>query len=270
MRKISIFVLVSLAFVGCGDSGSGGGSTNINNAAEAFNNPDGTVTADNANDAVQKAVDATRANAQGQAAGGFGGFFSVDQSRPKAIEDCIQINTSNGSTVVDYACLGPEIGADCVGQGTVSTSVASFNSDGSGVFNTRYNDAGFTCGDSPAYSCNGDAQTSISGNTIIICQDLTCTYGGESAPSEGCFTFDAVTGNNLVLVTLDDGSVVCIAIVANSDCSRTCSEWRDAQGDSTIVCDVTATDGTCSQDGTTIISVDNCEVDRTQTSCAGF
>lgn len=264
-------ILSSWALIGCGGDGSSGGSTNIDNAAEAFSNPDGTVTENNADEAVQKAVDATRANAQGQAGGGLGGgFFSVEPSQPKAIEDCIDVNTSNGSTVVDYACLGPELGEDCVGQGTVSTSVASFNSDGSGVFNTQYDNAGFSCGGSPAYSCNGPAQTSISGNTIIICQNLTCTYDGESVPSDGCFTFDAVTGNNLVLVTLDDGQVVCVAIVANTDCSQTCSEWRDAQGDSRIVCDVTETDGTCSQDGTTIVSVANCEVDRTQTSCAGF
>lgn len=269
MREITIGLLAAVVLVGCGSDDSSGGSTNIDNAAEQFNNPDGTVTDENADEAVQKAIDATRANATGELGGGFG-FFSETEPAPKAIEDCISVNYTNGSSTIDYACLGPEIGADCVGQGNITTTVGSFSQDGSGVYNTQYNNAGLSCGDAPAYVCNGPAQTSISGNTIITCQNLICTLGGESDTSEGCFTFDVTTGNNLVLVTLEDGSVVCVAIVANTDCSQACSEWRDAEGESRIVCDVTETDGTCDPNGTTVVTTANCVIDRTETSCDGF
>ncbi|MGB5375173.1 MAG: hypothetical protein WBN15_15425 [Polyangiales bacterium] len=270
MKVVWSMMVVAAALAGCGgdDGGSSGGGTNINNAANLFNNPDGTVTDDNADDAVKKAIDATRANNSGQLGGGFG-FPSVRSSAPKAIEDCISINTSNGSSVVDYACLGPEIDADCTGQGNITTTIGSFSADGSGVFNTQYNNAGLTCGGAPPFVCNGPAQTSIAGETIVTCLELVCTYDGESDSSSGCFTIDSL-GNNLVLVTLDDGSVVCVSLVANSDCSQACSEWRDADGESRIICDVTAVDGTCNPDGTTIQETANCVIDRAQTSCAGF
>ncbi|MFW2387456.1 MAG: hypothetical protein ACN4G0_03915 [Polyangiales bacterium] len=272
MKFIWSVMVVSVAMAGCGsdDGGSSGGGTNLNNAAVLFNNPDGTVSDDNADEAVRKALDATRANNSGQLGGGFG-FASVQSPAEKAIEDCISINTSNGSSVIDYVCLGPEIDADCTGQGNITTTIGSVSADGNLVANTQYNNAGITCGGEPLYSCNGPAQTSIAGETIVTCLDLVCTYDGESESSEGCFTFDSATGGNLVLVTLDDGSVVCVALVANSDCSQACSEWRDAEGESRIVCDVTETDGNaCNTDGTTIQDTANCVIDRTQTSCAGF
>jgi hypothetical protein len=268
MKATLGLMVLAAGMAGCGD-GSNDGGTNINNAAVLFNNPDGTVSDDNADDAVRKALDATRANNSGQLGGGFG-FASVQAPAEKAIEDCISINTSNGSSVVDYVCLGPEIDADCTGQGNITTTIGSIGSDGSVVANTQYNNAGLSCGGQPFYSCNGPAQTSIAGETIVTCLDLVCTSEGVSESSAGCFTFDSTTGNNLVLITLDDGSVVCVALVANSDCTQACSEWRDAEGESRIVCDVTRTDGTCNTDGTTIEETENCVLDRTQSSCAGF
>jgi len=272
MKVIWSVMVVAVVLIGCGsdDGGGSGGGTNINNAASLFNNPDGTVSNDNADDAVRKAIDATRANNSGQLGGGFG-FASVQPTAEKAIEDCISINTSNGSSVIDYVCLGPEIDPDCTGQGNITTTIGSISADGSSaVVNTQYNNAGLSCAGEPLYSCNGPAQTSIAGETIVTCHNLVCNYDGESDASSGCFTFDSTTGNNLVLVTLDNGSVVCVALVANSDCSQACSEWRDAEGESRIVCDVTATEGTCNTDGTTIQETANCVIDRTQTSCAGF
>jgi hypothetical protein len=267
---ILIGVVAFSVLVGCGDSNDvSEPEIRADNAAQLFNDPDGTVTEENADEAVQKAIDATRANESGQVGGGFG-IFSTGEPAPKAVEDCISVNPSNGSSVIDYVCLGPELDADCVGQGNVTTTIGSFSPDGSGVVNTQYNDAGLSCGGAPAYICDGPAQTSIAGETIVTCLDLVCSYDGESAPSQGCFTFDATTGNNLVLVTLEDGSVVCIALVANSDCSQACSEWRDAEGDSRIICDVTATEGECNTDGSSITEAANCVVDRTATSCAGF
>lgn len=268
MKFIVSMMVVAVSMVGCG-SDDGGGSGNVTNAASLFNNPDGTVSDENADDAVRKAIDATRANNSGQLGGGFG-FPSVQSPAEKAIEDCISIDTSNGSSVIDYVCLGPEVDADCTGQGNITTTIGSVSSDGSAVVNTQYNNAGLSCAGQPFYSCNGPAQTSIAGETIVTCLDLICTVEGESEPSAGCFTFDSTTGNNLVLVTLDDGSVVCVALVANNDCSQACSEWRDAEGESRIVCDVTETDGTCNTDGSTIQETANCVIDRMQTSCAGF
>jgi hypothetical protein len=256
----------ALLLVACGsDSSNGsGGGTNVQNAAELFENPTGTVTSENANEAVQQAIDASRAQATGQLGGGVGLFSEA----PKQFDECLAINGT--TVVVDYACVARDIGEDCVGQGNITTNASSINPDGSGVFVTQYNNAGLSCGGLPPYVCNGPATTSISNDTIVSCLDLTCTVEGESVPTEGCFTQD-FAGNNLVLVTLEDGSVVCIALVANADCSKACSEWEDAEGPSRIVCDVTETDGTCNTDGTTIVSTDNCVIDRTQVSCAtGF
>jgi hypothetical protein len=267
MKVIYFATAAALLLVACGSDGSNGsgGGTNVQNAAELFENPTGTVTPENADEAVQQAIDATRAQATGDLGGGFVPFSEV----PKQFDECI--SQSGTSVSVDYACVARDIGEDCVGQGNISTNVRDFNLDGSGVFVTQYNDAGLACGGGPLVLCSGPAETSVSSSfdTVVSCLDLTCTFEGESETTQGCFTTD-ISGNNLVLVTLDDGSVVCIALVASVDCSQACSEWEDAEGPSRIVCDVTETDGACSRDGSTIVSTENCVVDRTQTSCAGF
>lgn len=265
MRLICIGMTAALLLVACGsDDSNGGGGTNVQNAAELFENPTGTVTPENADDAVQQAIDASRAQATGELGGGFGLFSEA----PKQFDECINLNGT--SVTVDYACVARDIGEDCVGQGNITTNASSFNPDGTGVFVTQYNNAGLGCGGLPPYVCNGPAETSISNDTIVTCLNLTCTVEGESDTTEGCFTQD-FAGNNLVLVTLEDGSVVCVALFANSDCSKACSEWEDIEGPSRIVCDVTETDGTCTTDGATIVSTDNCVIDRTEVSCAtGF
>lgn len=254
----------TLALLGCGDGGGGSG-TDIGNAAELFNNPDGVISADNANDAVSQAIAATRANDTGELGGVFS--FSTLPAQDKGVDlECFDINGT--STVVDFACLAMEVGTDCVGTGNVVTEVVDFASDGSSfTANTQFNEAAISCGGQPPSVCDGPAQTASSGGVSVTCLDLTCTFEGESEPVTGCSSVDLRTGGELVLVTLEDGSVVCLSLATNASCTQACSAWRDAEGESIIVCDVTETTGACEDDGSTIGEVDNCVVDRTQSAC---
>jgi len=79
MKVIWSVMVVAVVLVGCGsdDGGGSGDGTNINNAASLFNNPDGTVSDDNADDAVRKAIDATRLAATASVANAL---FSFDET----------------------------------------------------------------------------------------------------------------------------------------------------------------------------------------------
>lgn len=177
------------------------------------------------------------------------------------------------NVTIQYSCfaeaIGEESGVMCTGSGSVSSQTAS-SSDDSFVINVRYNNASLSCEGAPAITWNGTGSGAFVDNILVNCIDLVCTQGNASSPTEGCFSVDLDTGKDLVLVTLDDGSVVCLLVVANSDCTRACSEWRDAQGDAIITCDVTETSGTCNTDAGTIEDVANCTVDRTRSTCDGF
>ena len=261
MRNLWTSMAAVALVMGCGDDG-GGSTPNVTNAAQLFNDPDGTITAENADSAVLQAIEATQANEAGQL-GGFG--FSAAAAEPKGVQECTQVD--GNEVVTDFACIAGEI-EDCTGSGNTRTEIIESGSNNF-VANTQFNNVSLSCNGLPAFVCNGPSQTSFSGGTTVSCLNLTCTFQGESSTTDSCIAVSE-TGSNLVLVPLEDGSVVCVALVANDDCSRACSEWQDAEGDSIITCDITSTSGTCSTDGTTIQDVANCVVDRSQSTCDGF
>lgn len=267
-----VLVVCVRALVGCGGDGGGGTSNDVQNAAARFANPDGTLTDANSNEAVLEALRATRAFESGQGAFGTGvAAVNPAATTDKAIEDCIVVDGLN--VTIQYSCfaeaIGEESGVMCTGSGSVTSQLVS-SSDTGFVTNYQYNNASLSCDGAPAISCNGTGSGALVDNIFVNCIDLVCTQSGASDATEGCFSTDIDTGKDLVLVTLDDGSVVCLLVVANSDCTRACSEWRDAEGDAIITCDVTETSGTCDTDAGTIEDVANCQVDRSQSTCDGF
>ena len=264
--RLSAVVVCALA-IGCG--GDSGGGTSPQKAAALFQNPDGILSGDSiANGAFNEAIRASQTFETSQGFNPFSGLASGLTQKGGGFDfsDCVSGDADKFT--FKLSCLAEFTDGECSGSGKLSFDISGDPGSDNFSIEYEYKDANFTCVGSPSTTCNGTASISQVDMTTVSCSDLTCEFDGEVFPSSGCFTSDDTSGSNLVLVELDNGSVVCVRIAANSDCSKVCSEWRDAEGSAIIVCDVSETnDNICSPEGESIDEVDNCVLDRTQTEC---
>ncbi|MEZ4271497.1 MAG: hypothetical protein R3C68_08720 [Myxococcota bacterium] len=268
MHQSYVVAVLAVGFIAAGCGGSG--SLSPEKAAQLFTNPDGALTSDNATPAVNKAIQSTLVDEQ---AGNFspfgtpGGLTSATYAQGFD-SACVDVQ-GQSSVTIDMACIAQEL--ECTGSGSMSFKASNTSSADNFSISFRYNNASLMCQGEPEFQCNGSGSVSQVDGVIVSCSDLTCTVDGVQETLDSCFSVEVGTGNNLVLVTVDDGSVVCVNVRANAGCTQACTEWRDSAGDARIVCDVATTTGTgCSTNGEGIETVSNCVIDRQTTSCADF
>lgn len=279
---LSVALVAVLAMVRCG--GSGGSASDPNAAKATFDNPDGTLTEENATESMDEALKASQG---GFALEGlnFGGKVSARtthllskmpvshkvsdrfQTTGGECASCVTGDENGGS--IDFECL---FSSSCVGDtGCTGTGSADYSVTET-TYEYTYNSAGLTCTGDYDYSFLIDG--TISGAYLDDGSDIFCADVTISGSSEG-ESFDEIAVDQCyyaggILVGEDGSQIVCTAISANSDCTELCADFEDADGIAKVTCPITASDSSCPAELTGIQSFDEtaCVVVRDET-CAG-
>jgi hypothetical protein len=239
--------------------GGGGGVTSPETASALFENPDGTVTDENATEVQNSALDAAN-NGDAFVINGLDklaprartSVMNAVKSRLSSIrtQDSCEAQSSSGE--IDASELDNDY---CSYTGSIKYTF-KLNSDCSSQGEITFD--GFTI-DCPDYGASGSCDGKMSYNDELFCANITCSSEGESETYNGCVLY----ADNSVLVDAEGGSAVCVSVTPNDDCSEVSAEWRDADGDLTLTCEVaTRDDSDCPPNATGVLEVDNCEITR--------
>lgn len=260
MMTLGLAIALGLTIYACG--GGGKKAENPNDAAAEFNNPTGTLTADNANDVANQAVDSKNSN-------GVVSSSSILSKTPSridnkylpyavitadAIQECVETSSNGQNSTTDWACLAPYLGNDevtCTGSGTTEYT---FN-DSDNFTTTEFNDWSLNCsGDaSLTVTCDGTQSASLDA-PVTVCSNMSCVSEDFTWTWEGC-----VQGDNY-LVRLDDESFVIESIEANGTCTTVTLSIVHAGGTDTITCNVSSASDSCTGlDG--VETVTSCTID---------
>jgi hypothetical protein len=269
LMGVTLALVGAFAFLGC--SSGGGGDTPDPSSAD-FDNPDGSVTEDNAEDLMSDAIDSQAGTESvGSAIGGFlrlnprvneeiakrfgasAPKLDVDSIRAQSdFSDCVSGDENSGT--VDLGCIydtNPDYFPGCTVDGTIKYEAEDENNGSVDI-----NDLVYDCGEGLDFECDGG----IAFSDDVTCYDLSCTLNNDDSSLNGCINEEAQ-----VLLSGDGGNVVCLTLAPNEDCSQVSADWEDADGPLTITCDVEDKTASLCPDsalGINSLTAGSCDIDR--------
>lgn len=225
MNKKRLTVLLSLALTFCS---GGGGTSDPNKTSEEFDNPTGSLTAENLEEVVYGAI-------LGNAISIFNDPRTIFEGVELEFNDCE--TTTGNETSLEWDCAFNNI-TQCTAEGQTITT----DDDGKDLTNVSYEGFDVECDtDSEDISIQCEGETNISReDTGSYCSNLECVINGDTRAFDGCRN-----EANEVLVRLD-GTFVVRSLSINEGCTQVEATIRDEDSTEEVTCDITETaDGTC-------------------------